>query len=257
LFHFRFLQRTIANVRENGYKIYSFSKGETMDHFFAPIHRAGWPFITLSAVITLILFFFSGMLGGLGLILTVWCVYFFRNPRRVTPLGEGLIISPADGIVTKIEKATPPPELKWSKKPLMRISIFLNVFDVHTNRIPIDGTITKIKYNPGKFINASLDKASDLNERNSVIIQTPSNHNILVVQIAGLIARRILCEIKEDQEVKAGETFGIIRFGSRVDLYLPEGIHPQVIEGQRMISGETILADLRSSHAQRQGIKRL
>lgn len=228
-----------------------------MNNFFAPIHRAGWPFITLFAFITLVFFFFSTTMGFFGLILTGWCVYFFRHPRRVTPLGKGLIISPADGIVTKIEKATPPPELKWPKKPLMRISIFLNVFDVHTNRIPIDGVITKIKYHPGKFINASLDKASDLNERNSVVITTASGQDILVVQIAGLIARRILCEIKEEHGVKAGETFGIIRFGSRVDIYLPQGINPQVIEGQRMISGETILADLRSSSAQPQGIKRV
>jgi len=228
-----------------------------MDTVLIPIHRAGWPFIAGFAAVTLILFIFSIELGFLALLLTGWCVYFFRHPSRVTPLGEGLIISPADGIITKIEEAIPPSELQWAKKPLMRISIFLNVFDVHVNRIPVDGSITKIAYHAGKFLNASLDKASDLNERNSILIKTSSGHEILVVQIAGLIARRILCEIHEGQEVSAGETFGIIRFGSRVDLYLPAGILPQVVEGQRMIGGETILADLLSRSPQRQGKRHL
>ncbi len=221
-----------------------------MASFFAPIHRAGWPFIAAFAVITLLLLIFAKTLGFIGILLTGWCIYFFRNPRRVTPQGEGLIISPGDGIVTKIEKARPPLELKWKNKELPRISIFLNVFDVHVNRIPVEGTIKTIKYHPGKFLNASLDKASDLNERNSLLITTPSGQEIVIVQIAGLIARRILCEAKEGQSVKAGETFGIIRFGSRVDIYLPEGVNPQVAEGQRMIGGETILGNL-LSHAPR------
>jgi phosphatidylserine decarboxylase len=228
-----------------------------MDTFFAPLHRAGWPFIALFIGITIILVLFSSTLGLLGLILTGWCIYFFRNPRRVTPIGDGLVISPADGIVTKIEKATPPKELKWSKKSLNRISIFLNVFDVHVNRIPVDGIITKVHYHPGKFFNASLDKASDHNERNSLLIKTPSGQEILVVQIAGLVARRILCDAQTEQEVKAGETYGIIRFGSRVDLYLPEDVNFQVVEGQRMIGGETILADLHAKAAQRLGEVRL
>ncbi len=227
-----------------------------MHTVLAPIHRAGWPFILLFTAITLIVFLFSGTWGLVALAFTGWCLYFFRHPRRVTPLGEGLVISPGDGLITKIEKAHPPKELGWAKAPLTRISIFLNVFDVHVNRIPCDGVITKIAYHPGKFFNASLDKASDLNERNSLIIKTPSGHEILVVQIAGLIARRILCEVYENQEVTAGETFGIIRFGSRVDLYLPQGIHPQVVEGQRMLGGETILADLLSNAPQRLGKKR-
>jgi len=230
-----------------------FSQGDPMETVLAPIHRAGWPFIALFAVITLILFTFSGTLGLLALAATGWCVYFFRHPYRVTPLGDGLVISPADGTITKIEKAHPPKELSWKKQSLTRISIFLNVFDVHVNRIPVDGTIVKIAYHPGKFFNASLDKASDFNERNSLIIKTPTGHEILVVQIAGLIARRILCESKPDQQVKAGETFGIIRFGSRVDIYLPEGINPQVVEGQYMLGGETILADLLSKTPQRLG----
>jgi phosphatidylserine decarboxylase len=162
----------------------------------------------------------------------------------VTPLGEGLIISPADGIVSKIETALPPKELQWTKEPLTRISIFLNVFDVHVNRIPIEGVISKIHYHPGKFFNASLDKASEFNERNSLLIKTPFGQDILIVQIAGLIARRIVCEAQQGQEVKTGEPFGIIRFGSRVDLYLPKNVSPQVREGQRMIGGETILGHL-------------
>lgn len=224
-----------------------------MKTILAPIHRAGWPFISLFVAFTLLVAIFSYTLGFIALILTGWCIYFFRHPRRMTPLGEGLIISPGDGIVTKIEKAIPPKELKWTKKSLTRISIFLNVFDVHVNRIPCDGLISKIQYHPGKFFNASLDKASEFNERNSLLIQTPSGQEVLVVQIAGLIARRILCEVDQGKNVKAGETFGIIRFGSRVDLYLPEGITPQVIEGQRMIGGETIMGDLTSHMPQRLG----
>jgi phosphatidylserine decarboxylase len=224
-----------------------------MKTLLAPIHRAGWPFIALFLGVAFILLFFSQTLGIIGLALTGWCIYFFRNPKRVTPLGKGLIISPGDGIVTKIEKAIPPKELNWSKTPVLRVSIFLNVFDVHVNRIPVEGIITKIQYHAGKFFNASLDKASQHNERNSLLIKTPSGQEVLVVQIAGLIARRILCNVKEGQEIHAGETFGIIRFGSRVDLYLPEGVYPQVIEGQRMIGGETIIGDLHSKAPQRIG----
>lgn len=224
-----------------------------MKTIFAPIHRAGWPFISLFIIVTIVLMIFSRTLGFVGILLTGWCIYFFRNPQRVTPLGEGLIISPGDGIVTKIEKAIPPKELKWTKQPLTRISVFLNVFDVHVNRIPCDGVISKIHYHPGKFFNASLDKASEFNERNSLLIQTPTGQEIVVVQIAGLIARRILCEVAEGKNVKAGERFGIIRFGSRVDLYLPEGVTAQVVEGQRMIGGETIMADLNSKIPPRLG----
>lgn len=224
-----------------------------MKTILAPIHRAGWPFIILFSIITCIVMIFSYTSGLICLLLTGWCIYFFRNPRRITPLGEGLIVSPGDGIVTKIEQALPPKELNWTQQPLTRISIFLNVFDVHVNRIPVTGVISKIHYHPGKFFNASLDKASDFNERNSLLIQTPSGQEVLVVQIAGLIARRILCEVGPKKPVLAGETFGIIRFGSRVDLYLPEGVTPQVIEGQRMIGGETIMGDLTSSAPQRLG----
>ena len=208
------------------------------------IHPAGWPFIGICVVATFLLFNFSHVVGMLALAVTAWCIYFFRHPKRFTPPGKGLVISPADGVLIQITEAVPPKELKWTTEPLTRLSIFLNVFDVHVNRIPVDGEIKKIVYHPGKFFNASLDKASKNNERNSLIIQTPSGHEILVVQIAGLIARRIVCEVKEEQSVQAGETFGIIRFGSRADIYLPEGVSPNVIEGQRMIGGETVLAYL-------------
>lgn len=224
-----------------------------MKTILAPIHRAGWPFIFLFAVVTVLLMMYSSVLGFVGLTLTGWCIYFFRNPYRVTPLGKGFIISPGDGIIAKIEKATPPKEMKWSTKPRTRISIFLNVFDVHVNRIPVDGVISAIQYHPGKFFNASLDKASEFNERNSLLIQTPSGQEVLVVQIAGLIGRRILCDVTAGQDVKAGQTFGMIRFGSRVDIYLPEGVHPQVVEGQRMVGGETIMGDLDSKDPQRLG----
>lgn len=224
-----------------------------MKTILAPIHQAGWPFIALFAAVAILIMLFSHTLGIVALALTGWCIYFFRNPRRVTPLGDGLIISAGDGIITKIEQAVPPKELKWTKKPLTRISTFLSVFDVHVNRIPVDGVISKIRYHPGKFFNASLDKASENNERNSILIQTPSGQEVLVVQIAGLVARRILCDLREGQAVKAGETFGIIRFGSRVDLYLPEGVASQVIEGQRVLGGETIMGDLTSHAPQRLG----
>lgn len=227
-----------------------------MKTVLTPLHKAGWPFIALFAGITLITFVFSSILGLLALGLTGWCLYFFRHPRRVIPLGEGLIISPADGILTKIEKVLPPKELKWINTPLTRISIFLNVFDVHVNRIPVEGIIKKIVYHPGKFFNASLDKASEFNERNSLIIKTPTGPEVLVIQIAGLIARRIVCEAQTGQSVRAGETFGIIRFGSRVDIYLPQGVLPQVVEGQRMVGGETILGNLLSGSPQRLGEKR-
>lgn len=209
-----------------------------------PIHRDGWKFIAAFAVISLSLGFLSRELGWLGVILTGWCVYFFRDPDRVTPLKEDAIISPADGVVCGITETQPPKELNL-EGTFTRISIFLNVFDVHVNRIPLNGTITKSIYHPGKFFNASLDKASEYNERQALVVET-AKHSVVFVQIAGLIARRILCEVTEGQHVKAGERFGLIRFGSRVDIYVPQGISPLVMVGQRMIGGETILADLSS-----------
>jgi len=215
-----------------------------MKAIFPPIHRAGWPFIALFALVTWILFMMSPHWGWGGLVLTCWCIYFFRNPHRVTPSEEGLVISPADGMVTKIEKVLPPKELEWSQTPLTRVSIFLNVFDVHVTRMPVTGEVVKTLYHPGKFFNASLDKASEYNERNSVLVKTPSGQEVLVVQIAGLIARRILSDASVGQQVRAGDLFGIIRFGSRVDVYFPEGVTPKVLEGQYMVGGETVMGEM-------------
>ncbi|HVT55300.1 MAG TPA: phosphatidylserine decarboxylase, partial [Xanthobacteraceae bacterium] len=171
---------------------------------------------------------------------------FFRDPERVTPIGEGLIISPADGRVSQVTLTPPPPELQLGNEPLVRISIFMSVFDVHINRAPVAGVIQKIAYRPGKFLNADLDKASEDNERNGLVIRTPM-HSIGVVQIAGLIARRIVSFKREGQAVEAGERFGLIRFGSRVDVYLPAGTKPLVAEGQTALAGETVIADLSAS----------
>ena len=218
-----------------------------------PINREGYRFIAVFAVIAFVLFQFAEPLGWLGVILTAWCAYFFRDPDRVTPTRDGLIISPADGVVQMIERAVPPEELGMGDDPRTRISVFMNVFNVHVNRVPMDGTITKVCYRPGKFFNASLDKASEANERQSIRMISSGGKDIAFVQIAGLVARRILCEIKEGQDVKAGFRFGLIRFGSRVDIYLDDGIEAMVIPGQQTVAGETILADAGSDEAQRHG----
>lgn len=216
-----------------------------------PVNPAGHPFIGGFALAALLLWMISGVLGALGVIATLWCVYFFRDPDRFTPARSGLIVSGADGIVSAVTEASPPPELGLPARPLTRISVFLNVFDVHVNRIPIDGTIGAIRYHPGKFLNAALDKASEDNERNAVRIDTAEGPSVVVVQIAGLIARRIKCWINEGEAVRAGARFGLIRFGSRVDVYLPEGIAPLVAPGQRCIAGETVIADLRAQEPAR------
>jgi phosphatidylserine decarboxylase len=208
------------------------------------IHPEGWRFIGIFAVIAFALFFVGQPLGFLGLALTAWCAYFFRNPKRITPQKEGLIVSPADGIVCAIKTVTPPKELEMGSAPRLRVSIFLNVFDVHVNRIPIGGKIIKSIYSRGKFFNAALDEASDHNERQTLVIELANSTKVAVVQIAGLIARRIVCDAKQDDTVRTGTIFGLIRFGSRTDIYLPEGTYPLVIEGQRMIGGETVIADL-------------
>lgn len=208
------------------------------------IHPEGWRFIGIFASLAFALFFVSQPLGWLATILTGWCAYFFRNPKRMTPTQEGLIISPGDGIVCAVKNLIPPPEFGMGKAPHRRISIFLNVFDVHVNRLPIGGKIIKSIYQPGQFFNAALDKASDYNERQSLVIQLADQTKIAVVQIAGLIARRIVCNAKEGDVMKTGAVFGLIRFGSRVDIYLPENVYPLIIEGQRMIGGETVIADL-------------
>lgn len=209
----------------------------------APIHPEGYPFVGGFALVALLLFWLWTPLGWLGVVATAWCAYFFRDPRRVTPVREGLIVAPADGRISQVAVASPPVELELGAGPRVRVSIFMSVFDVHVNRSPVAGQIERIAYRPGKFINAELDKASEDNERNGFVIRTGAGR-IGVVQIAGLIARRIVCFVREGQMVNAGERIGLIRFGSRVDVYLPEGARPLVSEGQLAIAGETVLADL-------------
>src|SRR5947207_3936165 len=209
-----------------------------------PIHPEGYPFIGAFALASLILFWIWSPLGWIGCILTLWCALFFRDPQRVTPQAEGLVVAPADGRVSLVMQAVPPAELGLGDRPLPRISIFMSVFNCHINRSPVAGRIERIVYRPGKFINAELDKASEDNERNSLVIATPGGR-IGVVQIAGLVARRIVSFVREGQSLTAGERFGLIRFGSRLDVYLPDGAKPLVSVGQTAIAGETVLADFR------------
>jgi phosphatidylserine decarboxylase len=211
-----------------------------------PVHREGWPFVGIFAVVAVLLAWIWSPLGWIGAILTAWCAYFFRDPARTTPVRDGLVVSPADGRVSQIVACVPPAELGLSDTPLTRISIFMNVFDCHVNRAPVAGRVTRIVYRPGLFLNAELDKASDDNERNALIIETVAGR-YGVVQIAGLIARRIVPFVREGDALATGDRFGLIRFGSRVDVYLPDGVLPLVGEGQRAIAGETVLADARSA----------
>lgn len=220
-----------------------------------PINREGWAFVTLFAIVTIVLGLIWEPLWFPGIILTAWCAYFFRDPNRVTPVRQGLVISPADGVVQMIVKAAPPPELEMGTTPLTRISVFMNVFNVHVNRIPVDATITKLHYRPGKFLNASLDKASIDNERQSIALETADGKQFAMVQIAGLVARRILCDLEPGQDVKCGQRFGMIRFGSRVDVYLPKGVVPQVCVGQLTLAAETVLADLGSGQRGKEGAR--
>lgn len=222
-------------------------------YVLVPIHREGWPFIAAFAVGALLLALLWEPLGWIGLALTGWCAFFFRDPQRVTPVREGLVISPADGLVQMIGEAVPPNELGMGTEALTRISIFMSVFDVHVNRIPTHGRVLRMAYRPGTFVNASLDKASEDNERMAVRMATLDGRELAFVQIAGLIARRIKWWLADDQQVRAGERFGLIRFGSRVDVYLPQGVAPLVACGQRAVAGETVLADLTSDEPARQG----
>lgn len=208
------------------------------------IHPEGYPFIGGFALASLILFWIWTPLGWIGTILTVWCALFFRDPQRVTPLREGIVVAPADGRVSMVVQAVPPPELGLGTKALPRISIFMSVFNCHVNRSPATGRVDRIAYRPGKFVNAELDKASEHNERNSLVIATPGG-DVGVIQIAGLVARRIVCFAREGQSLAAGERFGLIRFGSRLDVFLPDGAKPLVAEGQTAVAGETVLADFR------------
>jgi phosphatidylserine decarboxylase len=210
---------------------------------FVPIHPEGYPFIGGFALASLVLFLLFPPLGWLGTVLTLWCAYFFRDPPRVTPVGDGLVISPADGRVSLVVNAVPPPELALGTRPLPRVSVFMSVFDCHVNRTPVSGRVERIVYTPGKFLNADLDKASEDNERNALVIAGDAGR-VGVVQIAGLIARRIKCWTREGQAMIAGERIGMIRFGSRVDVYLPAGTVPLVSEGQTSLAGETVIAEL-------------
>jgi phosphatidylserine decarboxylase len=209
-----------------------------------PIHPDGYLFVAVFAAVTIVLFFVYAPLGWIGLVLTLWCVYFFRDPPRVTPLDAGLVIAPADGSVAFAGPSVPPPELGLGAEPLPRVSIFMSVFDCHVNRAPVAGRIGKIVYRPGVFLNADLDKASEDNERNGLVIET-TNGRVGVVQIAGLIARRILCFVSAEETIGAGDRFGLIRFGSRVDVYLPPGARILVETRGRAVAGETIIADFR------------
>jgi phosphatidylserine decarboxylase len=224
-----------------------------LETFIKPMHREGIRFVAIFAAVTAGLFLLSPFLGWIGVGLTVWCYYFFRDPVRVTPQREGLIISPADGVISLIERAVPPPELGMGPEALMRVSVFMNVFDCHVNRSPIEAEVAAVAYRAGKFFNASLDKASADNERSSLALRLPDGRMIAVVQIAGLVARRIVCFTEQGAKLKTGERFGLIRFGSRVDVYLPEGVAPLVCLGQGMIAGETVLADLTGTEQARVG----
>ncbi|RDW12330.1 phosphatidylserine decarboxylase [Paracoccus thiocyanatus] len=214
------------------------------DTFIKPMHREGIRFVAVFAAATLLLFLVWEPLGWIGVGLTVWCYYFFRDPKRVTPARPGLIVSPADGIVSLIEPAVPPAELGMEDAPLTRVSVFMSVFNCHVNRSPAAGQVAAVAYRPGKFLNASLDKASVDNERNGLRIRLEDGRDLAVVQIAGLVARRIVCFVKPGDRLDRGERFGLIRFGSRLDVYLPPGVVPLVAIGQTMIAGETVIARL-------------
>lgn len=207
-----------------------------------PVHPEGYKFVAAFFVVSLILGWVWDPLFYLGLLLTGWCAYFFRDPERVTPIDDRLIISPADGIVSAVGPGKPPKELGMGEGPFLRISVFMNVFSCHINRAPVRGTIKVQKHTPGKFLNADLDKASEENERNGLVLEGP-NGDIAAVQIAGLVARRIVPFTKQGDVLSIGQRFGLIRFGSRVDLYLPEGYAPRVSIGQTSIAGESILAE--------------
>ncbi len=217
---------------------------DTIKKFIHPIHKEGYVFIAIFLIASLFLYSIWEFLGVIGFILTAWCVYFFRDPVRYVPQNDGLVVAPADGTIVMITKAKLPSDLESEDdEEKTRISIFLSVIDVHVNRTPVAGVIEKVKYHTGKFLSAETDKASDDNERNSLIIKTDDGKRFGVVQIAGLIARRIVCDAREGREYARGERFGIIRFGSRVDIYMPSSLVPKVAIGQKVLGGETILAE--------------
>jgi phosphatidylserine decarboxylase len=213
-----------------------------------PIRREGYPFIAIFAVLAAILFVLFQPLGWIGALMTLWCVYFFRDPPRVTPIREDVVVAPADGRICQVTNAVPPPEMELGATPMPRVSIFMSVFDCHVNRSPVAGRIARIAYRPGAFLSADLDKASENNERNAFVIEA-SGLRFGVVQIAGLVARRIVTFVKQGQDVAAGERIGMIRFGSRVDVYLPDGMSPRVAVGQTALAGETVIADRGATNA--------
>ncbi|RLP25492.1 phosphatidylserine decarboxylase [Mesorhizobium sp. YM1C-6-2] len=215
---------------------------DTVRNAFVPVHKEGYPFIGAFAVVTLLAGLFSTNLFWICLILTGWCAYFFRDPVRVTPTDDRLVISPADGVVSSVGPGIPPRELGLGAGEMTRISVFMNVFSCHVNRAPVRGRITKIEHRPGKFLNAELDKASEENERNGVVIDSP-NGTVAAVQVAGLVARRIVCWAEAGGNIAVGERFGLIRFGSRVDVFLPATATPRVAVGQTAVAGETVIAE--------------
>ena len=223
------------------------------DYLLPPLHPEGPGFVAIFLVATLILYWLWHPLGFAGLLLTIWCFYFFRDPDRITPTRAGLVVSPADGLIQMICSVVPPAEVGMDTTPVTRISVFMSVFDCHVNRAPIGGAILKEEYTAGKFLNATLDKASEDNERQALLIRSPEGRDVGVVQIAGLVARRIRCDVRVGQQVVTGQRFGMIRFGSRLDVYLPPGVAPLVAVGQHAIAGETVFADLTSSEPARIG----
>lgn len=231
---------------------------DTLKKYIHPIHKEGYVFIAIFFIISLLLNSMSDILGTIGFVLTAWCVYFFRDPKRHVPQTPSVIVAAADGIVSDIRLTKPPEELELeSDEERYRVSVFLSVIDVHVNRTPVAGKIEKAVYHPGKFLSAELDKASEENERNSLVIRDDKDNQYIVVQIAGLIARRIKCEVQEGDDLEKGQRIGIIRFGSRVDVYLPKGVTPKVSVGQRTLGGETIIADTSSKAKKLQEVKEI
>jgi phosphatidylserine decarboxylase len=220
----------------------------------APLHPDGFKFVAVGVVATLLLFLLWAPAGWAAAVVTLWMVYFFRDPWRVTPTRPGLLISPADGIVVSIAAATPPAELAMGDMAVVRIGIFLNIFDVHVTRAPVGGRVAAMRYTKGRFVNASLDKASEGNERLAIRIAPPEGPDVAFVLVAGLVARRIVCNLYDGQQVASGQRIGIIRFGSRVDIYCPPPYVPMVVTGQRMVGGETVLADRLAEEPPRQGV---
>ena len=219
---------------------------QTMRSVLSPPHPAGRPFIAGGTVLALAGLFISPWLLALGVVFTLFCLYFFRDPERVAPVRPGAVVAPADGRVVSVLQVAPPVELGLGTAPVWRVATFLSVLNVHVNRVPVGGTVTAVAYRHGKFLNASVDKASDDNERNALAIRMADGRGVGVVQIAGLIARRIVCAVREGDRLSTGARFGIIRFGSRTDLYLPADVRPLVSEGQTMIGGETVMAELQA-----------